>query len=89
MGKMRNSGLRKAELESRLRERHTARRGNGVTDQALIWLGVISLEDFYLAIMKLNLVITNKDIEILARIYAPDSDSSKQVNYANFLNQFI
>ncbi len=50
-------------------------------------IGVVPLDVFYVIFMRLNFVLTNKEVELMARYWDPEVMTKNEINYRQFLDK--
>ena len=76
-GNIRKRGMSKLELTKRFEKYDEAARG------------VVTLDAFYLTMMKLDFVVSNQEIDALAKILNPDVERTGEINYMDFVNRIL
>ncbi len=51
--------------------------------------GAVTLDSFYLALMKMDFVVSNQDIEALAKLVSPEAERTNEINYNDFINKVL
>jgi len=51
--------------------------------------GTVSLDSFYLVLMKMDFTVSNKEIESLAKLINPNLEEVNEIDYEQFINKII